>query len=203
MSWLHRDCTTQIRALEDELREAQNRAIDHTLVVTDLTSARDRADAERWDAKGEAELLREKLSDAADREADLRAEIHELQCRVNDLEEADTARRAVLEARRRRAAEHALGGAWRAPSHDTSNGRAQLAQALMALPLESFDVEVTYVYASGFGEGDWRVDGRPVNTNTGFAYTSEVDVLIGRYGVTHEELDSIYRQAKRARRTAA
>lgn len=73
----------------------------------------------------------------------------------------------------------------------------------MALPLESYDVEVAYVYDDADQAWAWRVDGKRVNTDAGFACTSEVDVLIGRYGFTHEELDSICRQARRAYRAAA
>ncbi|RKS09987.1 hypothetical protein DFP74_5733 [Nocardiopsis sp. Huas11] len=200
MSWLHRSCTEQIRALEGELREAQRREVDHTLAAAALRSERDRAQSERWDAAGEAELLKEKLDTAADRETNLRTEIYDLQYRVAELEQVADEHRQVLEARRRRAAEHALGGAWCGPSHNSSHGRALVAQALMALPLEAYDVKVTYFYDDVYDEWIWQLDGKPVNTDSGFSYTSAVDVLIGRYGFTHQELDSICEQAKRAQR---
>lgn len=200
---LHRRCQDRIAALETELRTTRDRIADRDIENAKLYSRADREESARWDAAGEAELLREKLAAAADREADLEREIFELQCRINDLEQDAEDRRAVLETRRRRAAEHALGGAWDGPGHDSSPGRALVAQALMALPVESYDVEVAYVYDDAARGWSWQVDGKPVNTNTGFVPTSEVDVLIGRYGLTHEELDSLCHQAKRARHATA
>ena len=67
MSWMHRSCTEQIRSLEGELRKAHRREVDHTLAVAALRSEREREESARWDAAGEAEVLRDRV-DALEKE---------------------------------------------------------------------------------------------------------------------------------------
>lgn len=223
----HRRCRQENEGLADTVHQFTERATEQELVIDHLAAAA-RSQTERADDLAERlrdeemysghlaqeiryacddaeyaredavipEYLREQLLNAHDRAHVLSEHADALE-RIGEYEKAE----GTLQARRRRAAEHALGGAWCGPSHDSSHGRALVCQALLALPLESYDVEVTYVYDDG--EWTWFVDGRRVNTNTGFALTSEVDVLIGRYGLTRDELDTISAQAQRARRTAA
>nr|WP_012954654.1 hypothetical protein [Nocardiopsis sp. 90127]ABD48730.1 pSQ10.7c [Nocardiopsis sp. 90127] len=199
---IHRTCRAKLAETETALREAQDRAsrLGERIVIETqradqreelLLRASDAALDQRLAHHTERERLRSELAAA-------RAEIHELQCRVNDLEEEDSSHQSVLEARRRRAAEKALGGAWDGPGAQESGHRAQVARALLALPLASFDVAVAHE-RDGQGGWDWTVDGHPVNTrSTGFYGTSETDVLTGRYGFTEEELDKVRRDAHRA-----
>ncbi|OLT26574.1 hypothetical protein BJF83_20640 [Nocardiopsis sp. CNR-923] len=195
MSLLHRSCTEQIRALEAKLREAQRREVDHTLAAAALRSERDRAESERWDAAGEAELLKEKLSDAFDREADLERQVRDLQYRVLDLEQDADDHQQVLEARRRRAAEHALADAWYYPGHTDTHAQAAAAQAILALPLASFDVTVTH----GPGRDAWYVDGVRLPKEDYFrgGDPDPVDVLRRRYGLADGEIAQIREGVRR------
>lgn len=197
--WMHRTCDTALAAREGELRESQTRT---DRLSEQLDAARDRADRlqERLDQMS-GTAFDQRLKHHTDRE-ELRSALEATTARELALAEELAALRTrdgVLEQRRRRAAEKALGGAWDGPAHQTSGPRAQVAQSLLALPLASYDVTVTYERDS-WGDWRWMVDGRPVNTNTGFSPTSEIEVLVGRYGFTHPELDEIHDAALRAHR---
>ena len=137
---IHRHCQTRIDTLEAEVRAADRRATD-ALAET----ARQRADAEsastaRWDAAGDVEQLRDRLSAANKR-------VWELECTVNDLTETDSPIAAARE-RRTRAAWLTL---WRSPwavgvDHARPEPRAQraaIAQTILAMPLEVFTGQLT------------------------------------------------------------
>ena len=200
---MHRTCDTTLAARESELRESTTRA-DRLEEALDAEIARGkrqldllvRAGDDVLDSRINAQIERKA---AASREAALLEEIDSLQRRITDLEEEDTSRKAELETRRRRAAEKALGGAWDGPGSERSGYRAQVAQTLLALPLASFDVTVTFELDQ-WCDWRWMVDGDPVGTDTGFAPTSQEEVLTGRYGFTRSELAQIRRDAEAAHR---
>ena len=200
---MHRTCDTALAARESELRESTTRA-DRLEETLDAEIARGkrrldllvRAGDDVLDSRINAQIERQA---AASREAALLEEIDSLQCRINDLEEEDASREAVLEARRRRVAEIALGGAWCGPGFEDSPGRAQVAQTMLALPLASYDVTVAY-QRDYDGTWYWTVDGVPVNP---YRYshsggTSSEDVLLRRFGFTESELSQIRRDATAA-----
>jgi hypothetical protein len=89
----------------------------------------------------------------------------------------------VLQARRRRAAETALGGAWHEPTRDWSERRAAVAQAILALPLAAFDAEITY------DNGRWYVNGERFSEFLG--PDMEQERLQERYGLTNDEITQI------------
>lgn len=199
---MHRTCDTTLAARESELRENTT----HTARLEEALDAEIARGKRRLDHLAQASdaLLDTRISAhiereaASAREAALLEEIDSLQCRINDLEEEDASRQAVLEARRRRAAETALGDAWGGPGNEDSGSRAQVAQTMLALPLASYDVTVTYE-RDQWCDWRWMVDGDPVSTNTGlFVLISEEKVLIGRYGFTESELSQIRRDATAA-----
>lgn len=197
---MHRTCDTTLAARESELRESATRA-DRLEEALDAEIARGKRRLDQLAQAGDA-LLDTRISAhiereaAAAREAALLEEIDSLQCRINDLEEEDASRQAELETRRRRAAEKALGGAWDGPGSEKSGSRAQVAQALLALPLASYDVTVTY-QRDGNGDWYWMVDGRAVDTGRwDYGRMDQEQVLTGRYGFTDSELSQIRREAE-------
>lgn len=91
---------------------------------------------------------------------------------------------SVLQTRRRRAAQNALGDATESPWAKGAGQRAAVAAALLALPLEYFDIDLDYF------EGRWWVDGEPVAG----LYASQRDDekrLQEQYGITRRELKAI------------
>lgn len=208
--WMHRTCDTVLADRESELRKSNTRstqleeALDTALAQSHrrldllVQASKDLMNA-HVNAHIEHEQLTAELEATTAREAALLKEIDTLQCRINDLEEENTSRKAVLEARRRRAAEKALGGAWDGPRNEKSSGQAQVAQTMLTLPLASYDVTVAY-QRGGNGDWYWTVDGEPVDTNTGFVLTTEEEVLTGRYGFTDSELSQIRHAAEKAHR---
>lgn len=200
---MHRTCDTALAARESELRESTTR-IARLEEALDAEIARGKRRLDQLAQAGDA-LLDSRINAqierkaASTREAALLEEIDSLQRRITDLEEENASREAVLEVRRRRVAEKALGGAWAGPGREASGSRAQVAQALLALPLASYDVTVTFELDQ-WCEWRWMVDGDPVDTNTGVAPTSQEEVLTGRYGFTDSELSQIRRDAENAHR---
>lgn len=202
---MHRTCDTALAARESELRENTTRtarleeALDAEIArgkrrLDQLTLAGDALLATRINADLERERLTGELEAA-------HKEIDSLQGRINDLEEEDASRQAELEARRRRVAETVLRGAWYGPGFESSPGCAQVAQAMLTLPLASYDVTVAYQCEYG-GTWYWTVDGEPV-TPYRYSYpigTSQEDVLLRRFGFTDSELSQIRRDAKAAHR---
>ena len=209
---MHRTCDTALAARDSVLREAEERLHRLTAQLEAetahsrhlqalLTQAGESSLELRLAYQADRELHVADMEAAAAQEAALRKEIDTLQCRINDLEEEDTSRKAELETRRRRAAETALGGAWYRPWFENSPERAQVAQALLALPLASYDVTVTY-QRDGNGDWYWAIDGDPINP---YRYshssgTSSEEVLASRYGFTDSELSQIRRNAETAYR---
>lgn len=200
---MHRTCDTTLAARESELRESTTR-IARLEEALDAEIARGKRRLDQLAQAGDA-LLDSRINAqmerqaAASREAALLEQIDSLQNRITDLEEEDTSRKAELETRRRRVAEIALGGAWDGPGNEKSGSRAQVVQAMLALPLASYDVTVAY-QRDYDGTWYWMVDGAPVDTNTGFVLTTEEEVLTGRYGFTDSELSQIRRDAEAAHR---
>lgn len=202
---MHRTCDTTLAARESELRESTTR-IARLEEFLDAEIARGkrrldllvRAGDDVLDSRINAQIEREA---AAAREAALLEEIDSLQRRVTDLEEEDASREAVLEARRRRVAEIALGGAWYGPGFEASPGRAQVAQTMLTLPLASYDVTLAY-QRDYDGTWYWTVDGVPVNPYrySHSSATSSEEVLLRRYGFTESELSQIRRDAENAHR---
>lgn len=202
---IHRTCDTTLAARESELRESTTRA-DRLEEALDSEIARGkrqldllmRAGDDVLDSRISAQIER---AAASARESALLEQIDTLQCRINDLEEEDASRQAELEARRRRVAEIALRGAWYRPWYENSPGCAQVAQAMLALPLASYDVAVAY-QRDGNDDWYWTVDGEPINphrySHSGSA--SPEDVLTGRYGFTESELSQIRHDAEAAHR---
>lgn len=202
--WMHRACDTTLADRESALRQSNTHsACLEDQLDNEIAQSRRRLDLlvrasedllnTRINAHIEREQLTAELEATTARETALLKEVDTLQCRINDLEEEDASRKAELETRRRRAAEKALGGAWSGPGSEKSGSRAQVAQALLALPLASYDVTVTFE-RDQWCDWSWMVDGEPVSANTGFVLTSQEEVLTGRYGFTDSELFQI-RQA--------
>lgn len=189
-SRIHRTCDHILAGRDDALRESEGR-VRHLSDQLSQTSGK-LLDVllDRQQTRSERDQLVEALAESCDREDRLRADLMALTAR-------HAALNGVLEQRRRRAAERALGGAWASPKSEESMVRAQVAQGLLALPLASYDVTLTY----DVDRMIWLVDGEPVDT-TGFMFTSPADVLIGRYGFTEHELDRIKSEAKRAHHEA-
>lgn len=202
---MHRTCDTTLAARESELRESATR-ITRLEEALDAEIARGKRRLDQLAQAGDAVLdsrinAHVEREAAAAREAALLAEIDSLQCRINDLEEEDTSRKAELEARRRRVAEIALGGAWYGPGFESSPGRVQVAQALLALPLASYDVTVTY-QRDGNSSWYWAIDGDPINRYrySHSSATSSEEVLLRRFGFTDSDLSQIRRDATDAHR---
>ncbi|MGW9555457.1 hypothetical protein ACWGSK_13215 [Nocardiopsis sp. NPDC055551] len=202
---MHRTCDTTLAARESELRESTTRAARlEEALDTEIARGKRRLDqlAQSGDALLDSRINAQiERKAAAAREAALLEEIDSLQHRITDLEEEDTSREATLETRRRRVAEIALGGAWYGPGFESSPGRVQVAQALLALLLASYDVTVTY-QRDGNSSWYWAIDGDPINPYrySHSSATSSEEVLLRRYGFTDSELSQIRRDAEAAYR---
>ena len=110
---IHRRCQDRITTLETELRTTRDRITDRDTENAQLRSRADREERARWDAAGEAELLRDRLDAAQERERDLEHQIWQLECQINDLTEDDSPV-AVARTRQTRAVTRALAAGYTA-----------------------------------------------------------------------------------------
>ncbi|MFE3457398.1 hypothetical protein ACFXKD_07605 [Nocardiopsis aegyptia] len=183
MSWMHRSCTEQIRALEGELREAHRREVDHALTVATLRSQTDRQEGARWDAVGEAEVLR-------DRVAVLEKELAER--RHADSEPARRRARAAW-----RTLWQAPAISWRPSTREyeaDQDTRAATAQAILAMPLNLFAGELTY------RDGSYYLDSTPLRLPGADPYSCGRDketLLQDRYGLTEQEISAAREESRR------
>jgi hypothetical protein len=188
MSWFHRNCLTEIRALEGELRSMQRREVDHTLAVAALRSDRDLQEGARWDTAGDVEVLRDRVT-------------------VLEKELAERRHADSKPARRRARA------AWRTlwdqreldplPVRDervaVQAARAAAAQAILATPLTVFTGELTR------RDGTYYLDGKPIYLpGTGDRCPAEA-ALMDRYGLTEQEISAAMDEdwERRSREAAA
>src|SRR5699024_12620469 len=86
---IHRRCQDRITNLEADLRTTRDRITDRDTENAQLRSRADREERARWDAAGEAELLRDRLDAAQERERDLEPQNWQLERQINDLTETE------------------------------------------------------------------------------------------------------------------
>ncbi len=176
MSWMHRSCTEQIRSLEGELRKAHRREVDHTLAVAALRSEREREESARWDAAGEAEVLRDRV-DALEKELAERRHA-----------DSEPARRRARAAWRTLWDQRGI-EPWDRPGTRLpfEAVRAAAAQAILATPLSVFAGELTR------RDGTYYLDGEPIYlTGTGYKghQCPTEAALMDRYGLTEREISA-------------
>jgi len=192
---IHRRRRAHTDQLETELRTVRERIADRDREAAQLRTDLEHQTGARWDAAGEAEVLRDRVEGLTEQLADYRAA------------ESEPAQR------RARAAWRAL---WKMPSSTwvrsrqeyeaDQDVRAATAQAILAMPLELFAGELTR------RDGTYYLDGAPVHLPGPDEYGSGADqeaLLEDRYGLTSAEIsdaitqDSNRRAAAREAKTRA
>ncbi|KOX18054.1 hypothetical protein [Nocardiopsis sp. NRRL B-16309] len=189
MNWVHRSCIEQIRARESEVREDQREMYRLTGEGMRLRAERDEAVSARWDAAGEAEVLRDP---------------------VTVLEKELAERRHADSEPARRRARAAWRTLWRVPAiswHPSAQEyeaeqatRAAAAQAILAMPLNLFAGELTY------RGGSYYLDSTPLHLPGPDPYGCGPDkeaLLQDRYGLTREEISAAMDEDRERRANAA
>lgn len=211
---LHRHCHQNATNLKDLLEASRDEAGRYYSHLTKEIDRANRAEnTSRATGRDNNDLSR-KLSAAQEREeallkreevlldqiASLRQMLESAQERPQEPQETpeEAARRSRLETRRSRAAEACLARAWGAPGRDAAANCAAVAQAVMALPLESFDATIELGQDANRDRA-WRVNGKILSglspDQPGYIppHSTEEEFLARRYGITHQEMDELGR----------
>lgn len=175
----HRRCRAETAALHTE---AEGLATEAALLARDveaLTAERDDLEKALAQSQNETTELQTRAMFTEGLCLEGRGHSISLEQLLDEYERGES----VLQARRRRAAEAALGDAWHGSNTEWAARSAAVAQAILALPLEAFDPEITYEH------GRWYVDGERF---AAFAFPDVAqERLQERYGLADDELTQI------------
>ncbi|MFE1400349.1 hypothetical protein ACFW53_20650 [Nocardiopsis dassonvillei] len=175
----HRTCRAETAALYSEVEALHTKAALLARDVEALTAERDDLEKALVESQNETQELQTRAMFTEGLCLEGRGHSISLEQLLDEYERGES----VLQARRRRAAETALGDAWHGFNTEWAARSAAVAQAILALPLEAFDPEITYEH------GRWYVDGERVSP---FALPDrEQERLQERYGLTDDELTQI------------
>lgn len=201
----HNQCRQHATELKEQLDNARGDASRCNSQLRNETSRANESDQALKQAEKENQELRCQISATQAREEALSSQVESLNrvlegiqaptAQSPEQDEREAEHRKMLHERRSRAAEACLGHAWDRPDKETSSNRAVVAQAILSLPLDAFDVTIEHAQDLGGGR-TWMVNGKVIDSDK-YTVMFEVEdpqgVLTKRYGIASEDLVALQR----------
>lgn len=197
----HGECRLSITELRHELHNTQNEAARHSAQLNEEADRANQNAKALRKAEQENNELHRQLAATQAREKALLEQVEDLRRLLESTHQPqqtqeETAHRKRLEARRSRAAETCMVLAWEHPGSETSARSADVAQAVLSLPVEAFDVTVEFGQ-DVTQERYWRINGAPLDNlpvgdpTRAPLHSKPEELLIRRYGITRQELNGL------------